>query len=390
MRTVRCSFVTVVALGLLLLASCGQSTKPANGGANATAKRNVIRVGVFDGHGGAQTCVWEAYESIRRDGDMRPYYVTSADIARGVLDTLDAFIIPGGGGSRQWLNLGAENHRRIESFVNNGGGVLGICAGAYLLSSTPGYASLGLSKGVAIDIAHDNRGHGVSKVTLTTLGQELFPELAGLDTIHIMYYEGPVYDTLQRAYGSFATMESDVHEEGNAPANMTNGRPFLIGNEAGQGRVMACIAHPEATPGMQWMIPRMVRWTLRKAIAPYDKAMVNPSHLSEECLMSVEMLKRESDTYETFLYGTAEQKLEALGWLRSVLSWDAKRWVQGLLYDGDARVRAAAAEYIAWMGYTRYIPDVRAAAASESDAQAKETMEQAVRALTEQIAEANR
>lgn len=106
--------------------------------------------------------------------------------------------------------------------------------------------------------------------------------------------------------------------------------------------------------------------------------------------MSVEMLKRESDTYETFLYGTAEQKLEALGWLRSVLSWDAKRWVQGLLYDGDARVRAAAAEYIAWMGYTRYIPDVRAAAASEGDAQVKETMEQAVNALTEQIAEANR
>lgn len=71
-------------------------------------------------------------------------------------------------------------------------------------------------------------------------------------------------------------MESDVHEEGNAPSNMTNGKPFLITNDLGKGRVASIIAHPEATPGMMWMIPRMLRWTLRMPIKEYKSRAVNP------------------------------------------------------------------------------------------------------------------
>lgn len=380
-------YVGVVVVGLFLGAGCQEGAESSLASSGVSAQRECIRVGVFDGHGGAQSCVWEAYEALRRDGAMRPYYVTSAEIASGALDTLDALIIPGGGGSRQWLNLGAENHKKIADFAFRGGGLLGICAGAYMLSNTPSYACLGLSRGVAIDIEHDNRGHGVANVTLSALGKELFPEVAQHDTIRIVYYEGPVYDTTRLQYDVFATMESDVHTEGDAPANMTNGRPFLIGNDTGRGRVMACIAHPEATPGMQWMIPRMVRWTLHDTVVLYDGARVTPLLAGPECLMTVEMLQREGETFKTFLYGTPEEKLEALAWLRSVVSWDAKRWVQGLLYDGDSRVRVAAAEYVAWMGYTRYLPDVKAAAATEQDVQTKAVLEKALRSLTDQLAE---
>ena len=35
---------------------------------------------------------------------------------------------------------------------------------------------------------------------------------------------------------------------------MTNNKPFFITNQYGKGRVFSCIAHPEATPGMMWMI----------------------------------------------------------------------------------------------------------------------------------------
>ena len=52
---------------------------------------------------------------------------------------------------------------------------------------------------------------------------------------------------------------------------------------------------------------------------------------------------------------------------------------------GDARVSAAAAQYIAWMGYTRYLPDVNAAAVSEQDAQAKELIEKACQQLEQQV-----
>ena len=229
-----------------------QCTTPATEKTSET-QANKMRVAVFDGHGGAQTCIREAVAAIKLDAEMEVRTITTADIANNVLDSLDAIIIPGGGGSRQYLNLGNKNQQRIKDFVARGGGAVGICAGAYLFSNTPEYACMQLNGAQAIDIEHDNRGHGIAKFTLTDEGKKLFPEVAERDTLFVMYYEGPVFipaesDSIQ--YETLAIMESDVHEEGNAPKNMTNNKPFFITNEYGKGRVFSCIAHPEATPGM--------------------------------------------------------------------------------------------------------------------------------------------
>lgn len=178
--------------------------------------------------------------------------ITTADIANHVLDAIDAIIIPGGGGSRQFLNLGAENQQRIRDFVARGHGAVGICIGAYLFSNTPDYSYLQLNEAQAIDMEHDNRGHGIAKFTLTDEGKKLFLEIADRDTAYVMYYEGSAFvknETDTISYQTLAMMESDVHEEGNAPADMTNNKPFFITNNYGKGRVFSSIAHPEATPG---------------------------------------------------------------------------------------------------------------------------------------------
>lgn len=352
------------AILVLLFAQCVNN--------NSGADR--IRVGVFEGHGGAQACVWEAVAAITLDPEMEVKTITTADIANGALSSVDAIIIPGGGGSRQYLNLGAENVKRIKSFIAAGGGAVGICAGAYLFSSTPGYASIALNGAQAIDIEHDNRGHGIAKFTLTDEGKSIFPELEGMDTLHVMYYEGPVFivnptDTI--TFTSFATMQSDVHEEGGAPANMTNGKPFFIGNSYGKGKVFSSIAHPEGTPGMMWMIPRMVRWTLGLPLGSYSKEVVNPTICSTEVLMTADDLKTESAFFKTLLYGSPAEKIAALEWLHHHQSWDAKRWVQGLLFDSDPEVRVRAAQYIADIHYLHYLGDMQAAFAAEQDPQAK-------------------
>ena len=342
-------------------------------------QNNTIRVAVFNGHGGAQTCIWETVAALKLDPEMSVRTITTADIANNVLDSIDAIVIPGGGGSRQFLNLSALNQQRIKDFVVAGGGAVGICAGAYLFSNTPDYACMQLNGAQAIDIEHDNRGHGISKFTLTNEGKKIFPELANRDTLYVMYYEGPVFvknesDTI--SYKTLAIMESDVHEEGNAPKNMTNNKPFFITNYYGKGRVFSSIAHPEATPGMIWMIPRMVRWTLNLQLKEYKSEVVNPGIFNREILMSVSDLKQESAYYQTFLYGTPEEKIAALDWLQSKHSWSAKRWVQGLLFDADPKVRVRAAQYIADTHYLHYLSDLKAAYNSEKDPQTKEQLKE--------------
>ncbi len=50
---------------------------------------NKVRVGVFQGNGGAQTCIWEAIASIQLDPDMTVRTITTGDIANGALSDLD-------------------------------------------------------------------------------------------------------------------------------------------------------------------------------------------------------------------------------------------------------------------------------------------------------------
>lgn len=338
---------------------------------------NKVRVGVFQGNGGAQTCIWETIASIQLDPDMTVRTITTADIANGVLRDLDAIIIPGGEGTTQYMNLGEENMERIRNFIRSGKGAVGICAGAYLFTDTPGYACMHINGGKAIDIEHDNRGHGISAFSLTAEGKKLFPELAKRDKSYVMYYEGPVLvksDSIPLPYTTMAIMETDVHEEGNAPANMTNNRPFFIANEYGKGRVFSSISHPEATPGMMWMIPRMVRWTLRMPVVAYSKRVVNPDLYNREILMTKDDLRKERGYYRTFLYGSPKEKIAALDWLQACRSWDAKRWVQGLLFDNSPAVRERVARFIAETDYLPFLSDLEAACRVERDEQTKQSM----------------
>ena len=338
---------------------------------------NKVRVGVFQGNGGAQTCIWETIASIQLDPDMAVRTITTGDIANGVLKDLDAIIIPGGEGTTQYMNLGEENMERIRNFIRSGKGAVGICAGAYLFTDTPGYACMHINGGKAIDIEHDNRGHGISAFSLTAEGKKLFPELAKRDKSYVMYYEGPVLvksDNIPLPYTTMAIMETDVHEEGNAPANMTNNRPFFIANEYGKGRVFSSISHPEATPGMMWMIPRMVRWTLRMPVVAYSKRVVNPDLYNREILMTKDDLRKERGYYRTFLYGLPNEKIAALDWLQACRSWDAKRWVQGLLFDNSPAVRERAARFIAETDYLPFLSDLEAACRVERDGQTKQKM----------------
>lgn len=360
----------LIFLSIILLSSCNSST-------SKKTNSDKIKVAVFNGHGGAQTCIWETVAAVSLDPEMDVRTITTSDIANNVLDSIDAIIIPGGGGSRQYLNLGVENHKKIKQFIANGGGAVGICAGAYLFSNTPDYACLKLNGAQAIDIEHDNRGHGIVKITLTDEGKKLFPEIADRDTSYIMYYEGPVFikhpsDSIE--YQTLAIMQSDVHEEGDAPQNMTNNKPFFITNNYDKGRVFSTIAHPEATPGMMWMIPRMVRWTLNKPIVNYKDNVVNPDIFNKEILMTISDLKQESGYYKIFLSDSADEKIEALNWLQQKHSWDAKRWIQGLLFDEDANVRLRAAQYISQIQYLQYLPDMNAAYQNEKNPEIKNKM----------------
>lgn len=343
-----------------------------------------LRVGIYEGYGAAETCVREAVAASEMDAALRVRVIRSADLARGILDSLDVVVLPGGSGSRMYMSMGESNRRRLTSFVEDGGGLVGICAGAYLTSSTPEYSCLDMSGGEAVDIEHDNRGRGVAKVTLTEEGKRLFPEVASRDTLYVMYYEGPVIRPREGSrwrYSTYGMMESDVHVEGNAPAGMTPHRPFFYQSTYGKGKVFSSVGHPEATPGMQWMLSRMIHSVCpngKKVQPQLPTAYIQPNMYERELLMDGARREKEENVYRQLLAGNAEERIAGMRWIGDMLSWDGKRWLQGMLFDSEPAVRAEAANVMARCLYRYYLPDLKAALKSESDKDVREVLRQAI------------
>ena len=122
--------ISAVLCGMLLGISCNREK---------TAEP-LLKVGMLDGLGSGHTNMTEAFAAAQLDSRINIKYITSANIAWGVLDSLDVLIIPGGAGSMHTFSLGQTNINIIKKWTENGGGILCICAGAYALSHTPDYA----------------------------------------------------------------------------------------------------------------------------------------------------------------------------------------------------------------------------------------------------------
>jgi GMP synthase-like glutamine amidotransferase len=336
--------------------------------------KNIIRVGIFDTNGDSPGCIVDAYEALRIDSDIKPEVISAATIMSDDILDFDLILFPGGSGKAETGRLGDLGQERIKDLVSeHGKSVIGICAGAYILTQTEGYPSLDLSGMQATDIEHDHRGHGIVKFSLTEKGAEIFPELANREISFMQYYEGPVLIPVEKAkYNpeSIATMLSDVHTVEGAPSNMTNNKPFIITSAVGKGNTASFVGHPETTPGMRWMVPRMVRHLLNKELVSYSSKVVRSEIYKNEILFTDELQELQSKYYSN-LWGTETEKIEAINGLVEISAWSAKKKIVGLLRDSSPDVRKTAANAIVQLERTDFINDLDVAVQVEKDEEVK-------------------
>lgn len=361
---------------LLCAFSCTQKNAPAP----------TLKVGMLNGLGSGHTNMTEAFAAAKLDSRISIRYITSANIAFGVLDSLDVLIIPGGAGSMHTFSLGQTNISLIKKFAENGGGILCICAGAYALSHTPDYACFGMNGAQVYDLDHSSRGQGLCSISLTEEGKKLFPELKDIDTLHILFENGPMLVPADSAvlaespateYTPIALMLSDVHVGEEFQPGISPGKPFFLANNYGKGRVFTSIGHPEGSASFSWMIPRILFWCAGKEDQAYP-VIYNAPYNDTEIIMSEEDLQKEGSLYRTFVYGTKEEKLEGIEWMMAHPSWSMKTWAPCLLYDKDPEVRIAAAKYISESELLTAKKDIEAAFALEENETAKAEMQKAV------------
>ncbi|MBI5818531.1 MAG: succinylglutamate desuccinylase/aspartoacylase family protein [Verrucomicrobia bacterium] len=224
----------------------------------------VPRLAVYDDGGTGGVGAARIVEQVGRQPGTVVVRVCGDDIRAGALGQFNVIAVPGGSGSKEAATIGEDGRDRIRKFVENGGGYIGICAGAYLATS-------GFSWGLRILDAKTvspkwDRGHAMVKLELTDQGRRILGNIQG--TFDCKYANGPILcpahvESLPD-YEPLAFFRTEVAEH-NAPPGIMVNSPAIVAGRCGKGRVVVSSPHPEQTKGLEEFIPRAVAWVTDRA-----------------------------------------------------------------------------------------------------------------------------
>jgi hypothetical protein len=188
--------------------------------------------------------------------------VSPDQIRAGVLTNFDVIIFAGGSGSAEAKAIGEDGRAQVEKFVGQGGGYIGICAGAYL-------ATAGYPWSLHIINAHTlspkwQRGRATLKLEVTPTGETI---LGGQTNIDCIYHQGPIVGpfgaTNLPPYEVLAWFRSEVASN-DTPKGIQINSPAIFSGTYEQGRVICISPHPEQTGGLEYIVPNAVAWVAPK------------------------------------------------------------------------------------------------------------------------------
>ena len=188
------------------------------------------------------------------------YYreVTAREIRAGALKDFDLLIHPGGSGSRQGRQLAKEGRETVRGFVRDGGGFIGICAGAYLASADYDW-SLNILDARVLDRKHWARGTGTVDVGLSAAGKSFFG--GDDDRLKIFYGQGPLLAPADNPdipdYEVLASYESEIARNG-APKGVMIGTTAIARGRFGKGEVFCFSPHPEKTKALDSLLHQAI------------------------------------------------------------------------------------------------------------------------------------
>ncbi len=195
--------------------------------------------------------------------------ITPEDIRAGLLTNYDVVIFAGGSGSKQAEAIEESGREQIKQFVANGGGYIGICAGAYL--ATSGYPwSLGIVNAKTVSPKWQ-RGKAMVKLELTGSGKIILGDRDG--PFECRYANGPIVkpDTKTNLppFETLALYRSEVSSNG-APVGVMIDSPAIFSAQYQQGRVVCVSPHPEQTSDLEDVVPNAINW-----VAPREEIVSN-------------------------------------------------------------------------------------------------------------------
>ena len=222
-----------------------------------------IRVAIYQGPGVAGSGVPNVTKAVKSMPGSTIQVLGPKEVGTTDLSTFDVIAFTGGSGKGQADGIGEAGKANVLKFVRSGGGYLGICGGSYLACS-------GFSWGLGVINAKTvsskwRRGVGIVTLEATEQAAPVLGVVEG--PFKVRYANGPILQADPKcelpAFQPVAMFRTELAENGCPVGAMVN-TPGAAISEFGQGRVFISSPHPEATPGLENLIPRALQWVARR------------------------------------------------------------------------------------------------------------------------------
>ncbi len=222
-------------------------------------KTRAIKVGIYLGPGSPQHGVDNVINVLKPFPQVTAVILSDKEVGILNLRAFDVLVFPGGSGSGQSKGIGEAGLKNVRDFVNNGGGYVGICGGAYLACSNFSW-SLGILNAGTVS-SKWRRGQAMLDLELMPDGPSLLGDVKG--AFKVRYHNGPILKPAERtdipAYTPLTVFKTEVAEN-DTPVGVQVNSPAHVIASFGKGRVFISSPHPENTPGLENFIPRGIFW----------------------------------------------------------------------------------------------------------------------------------
>lgn len=238
--------------------------------AGAATGTGPIPVAVFRARGVGEDGLRAALAAFAGDDGFDVRELSPNAIRRGALDGRRVVFFSGGIGSVQGGELEPEGRRIVREFVRDGGGYVGICAGAYLaIQGPPQYHHLAIV--AARNWSEDAWRRGTGMLEVAPVG--------GGEPLPLFYANGPVFRRDDRPelppWVALATYVDDKFcESCGTHAGELPGTPAILAASYGAGRIVLFSPNPTLAKGDVPARPELllaaVRWTATPGPVPTD------------------------------------------------------------------------------------------------------------------------
>ncbi|MEO1619191.1 MAG: BPL-N domain-containing protein [Planctomycetota bacterium] len=260
--------VALTQLGMLTSNCIDVMTPPAD------KRRGHTFVALYDDEGSSNNGVENLSRVFDMATDITVAHLSADDIRPEVLGQFDVVVFGGGSGSVEARAIGKKGAKAVTQFVKEGGGYVGVCAGAFLCSAHYSW-SLNLVDTHVLTGKRNVEGLGPKsmwyrgefssqKMQLTEEGQKLFPNLS--ETVDVRYRNGPIVSPKNsfglKPYSVLAWFRSEKVLYPPQSGTMID-TPAIVKGEFGRGQVISISPHPEATRGLESMLAIAVKAVAR-------------------------------------------------------------------------------------------------------------------------------